>query len=131
MEDSKGKRLSILNINTSQYNNMFLSNELKFKLYVYYNKKNTKFLKYAGNYCLSFAWGWFVSLVFFIHHYSLRCAWAVVRVLIDFIVGHCCLRFKVVFLVVVSYIVNHYYLLLQSISQKLLHFFRQSSVKGN
>jgi hypothetical protein len=32
---------------------------------------------------------------------------------------------------VVSYIVNHYCLLLQSIAQRLLHFFRWSSVKGN
>ena len=144
----KGKRFSILNIHTSQYNNMymFLSNELTFKPYVYYNKKNTKPLKFAGHYCLSFAWGWFVFLVIlFIHHYSLRFVWAVVRVLSgfvvdhyclrfalgvvllvfgDFIVGHWCLGFKVVFLVVVRYIVNHYCLLLQSIAQRLLHFFR-------
>jgi hypothetical protein len=35
----KGERISMIHINTSQYSHIFLSNELKFKEYVCYNKK--------------------------------------------------------------------------------------------
>ena len=51
MEENERERLSILHINISQYNNMLLSNEIIFKPYVYYNKKNTKPLMCVGHYC--------------------------------------------------------------------------------
>ena len=41
----KGERISMIHINTSQYSHIFLSNELKFKEYVCYNKNITALFK--------------------------------------------------------------------------------------